>query len=64
MRLIGKGRDDGATDSILSTVSFQQKHGFSIKDTLDSTIPGLVAFAYPTWDGLSAIESASNSQRE
>ena len=25
MRLIGRGRDDGATDSILSTVPFQTK---------------------------------------
>jgi hypothetical protein len=43
MRLIGRGREDGATDSILSTVSFQQKHGFSIKKSLDSSIRLMVA---------------------
>lgn len=38
------GRDDGAPDSILSTVPFQQKHGFGIKKSLDSMTPPLVAW--------------------
>ena len=57
------GRDDGATDSILSTVPFQQKHGFSIKKTLDSTIPGVVAWLILHRMDAAAIGSRSSSQR-